>query len=111
MFNIPDISEIQKLAHYGFVVGYTRFSNGKVIPMWTADFLLEEGFAPAGTRIVFTGWNGTLSTSVLAKNVQVGDTLTVKQCFIEGWNSYYEFEEIDGRHHVALFERWVQQDT
>lgn len=110
MFNIPDITEVQKLANYGFVVGYTRYENGKVLPIWTADFLLAEGFAPAGTKIVFTGWNGNLSTGVLAQGVAVGDALTVKQCFIEGWNSFYEFEEIQGKHHVALFERWVVQE-
>jgi hypothetical protein len=111
LFNIPDLTEVQKLVRYGFVVDCFRFTNNKIVPAWTADYLLSEGFAPKGTQVAFTGWNSTLSNSVLAQNVAVGDILTVTQCKVEGWNSFYEFEEICGWHHVTLFERWVQQSS
>lgn len=82
-------------------------------PPYDVDELLERGFIPQGTRVVFTdkgGYDGDRA-SIKSFGISEGDVLTVHRCWIGDWSSSYKFEEVPGHHNTVMFEVYKNPNT
>ena len=79
----------------GFLVPARITSSGEVLPMWSLEYLKSQGYACAGDKV-----------QALYTHMQdlPRETMTVKRCIVEGWTSFYEFEELPGLFNVEFFE-------
>jgi hypothetical protein len=110
---ITDDAGFAALEEVGFQYDYQYYQSIKRIgddmyisPTSTVDELLDQGFAPKGTKLVYTGKNGYDSQHDYIKSigVSVGIVLTVISCQIGNSSSYYTFEEINGQYNTVMFE-------
>lgn len=85
---------MDELVNAGFLVPARVTPSGDVVPLWTLEYLKSQGYSCAGDRV----------KAIYSHMPDLPkDTVTVKHCIVEGWTSFYEFEELPGLYNAEFF--------
>ena len=99
----------EDLEAIGFTSEYIRLDHDSQIikPAFTAEYLLNSGFYPRGTTVIYLGKHGYdfQRENIEKVGIKEGDVLTVLSCSVGSSSSTYTFEEIKGSHNTVLFEK------
>lgn len=101
-----EFEKLEKLGFYSDMVIVSKKAGVVTIsPAFTADYLLERGFYPKGTRLVFYNQNGRDFDReyALKQGLEPWKVYTVKSCMVGDWYSHYEFEEVEGKFNTVMF--------
>lgn len=106
-----DTSEIDRLEAAGFFSEAIAINHKKKTvkgPYGSLEDLLDDGWAPAGTKMVFLNKNGHTRDRGDFMEIEGEHTeFTVRKTHISGYHSEYEFEEVAGKCSTCMFERVI----